>query len=66
MSAESISKSYYMGMSGCTWEDTRSSRIPAELKGSSVHTHNALDDAIEQAEMFRRMRDKVSSTLRSS
>ena len=50
-------KSYYMGLSGCTWEDTRSSRIPAEFKTAGLrHTHNALDDAIEQAEMFRRMR----------
>jgi DNA polymerase III epsilon subunit-like protein len=49
-------KSYYMGMSGCTWEGTRSSRIPSELKGATRHTHNALDDAIEQGEMFRRMR----------
>jgi hypothetical protein len=23
------------------------------------HTHNALDDAIEQAEMFQRMREKA-------
>jgi ribonuclease T len=54
-------KSYYMGMSGSTWEETRSSRISAEFKDSSRrHTHNALDDAIEQAEMFRRMRRKSS------
>jgi ribonuclease T len=52
-------KSYYMGLSGCTWEDTRSSQVPGEFKGSSPrHTHNALDDAIEQAELFRRMRKK--------
>jgi ribonuclease T len=52
-------KSYYMGLRGCTWEDTRSSRIPPEFKGSSLpHTHNALDDAIEQAELFRRMRQR--------
>jgi ribonuclease T len=52
-------KSYYMGMSGGTWEDTRSSRIPAEFKGPALrHTHNALDDAIEQAELFRRIREK--------
>jgi len=49
-------KSYYMGMTGCAWEDTRSNRINSDLKGPSPHTHNALDDAIEQAEMFRRMR----------
>ena len=52
-------KSYFMGMTGCTWDDTRSSRIPSELKGSSAHTHNALDDAIEQGEMFRRMRERA-------
>lgn len=51
-------KSYYMGMTGCSWEDTRSSRIAPEMKGKSPHTHNALDDAIEQAEMFRRMRER--------
>lgn len=28
------------------------SRIPPELKGSHQHTHHALDDAIEQAELF--------------
>lgn len=52
-------KSYYMGMTGCAWEDTRSSRIGSELKGPSPHTHNALDDAVEQAEMFKRMREKA-------
>jgi DNA polymerase III epsilon subunit-like protein len=52
-------KSYYMGMTGCAWEDTRSNRIAPELKGTSAHTHNALDDAVEQGEMFRRMRDRV-------
>ena len=53
-------KSYYMGMTGCTWEDTRSSRIRSELKGPSPHTHNALDDAVEQAEMFGRMTKKTT------
>ena len=55
-------KSYYMGLSGVTWEDTRSSRIPKAYKDTSRrHTHNALDDAIEQAEIFRRMRQKAES-----
>jgi ribonuclease T len=53
-------KSFYMGMTGCAWEDTRSSRIRSELKGPSRHTHNALDDAIEQAEMFQRMMRKAT------
>jgi len=53
-------KSFYMGITGCAWEDTRSSRIANEFKGPSPHTHQALDDAIEQAEMFRRMRAKIA------
>lgn len=48
-------KSFYMGMSGCSWKETRSSHIPAEFKGEAPHTHNALDDAKEQAEMFELM-----------
>jgi len=48
-------KSFYMGMSGCSWEDTRSSRLPAKYRGNKPHTHNALSDAIEQAEMFELM-----------
>jgi ribonuclease T len=56
-------KSFYMGLSGGTWEDTRSSRIAAEFKDSSRrHTHNALDDALEQAELFRRMRQKSAES----
>jgi len=58
-------KSYYMGMTGCSWDDTRSSRIPKSFKGPSPHTHNALDDAIEQGEMFRRMRDKILAQRKS-
>jgi len=49
-------KSFYMGLSGCAWDETRSSKIPTKFKGKSRHTHNALDDAIEQGEMFQRMR----------
>ncbi len=48
-------KSFYMGMSGCTWDGTRSSQLPAKYRGEQAHTHNALSDAIEQAEIFERM-----------
>lgn len=48
-------KSYYMGLVGCLWEETRSSRMSQEFKGQATHTHNALDDAIEQAQMFEKM-----------
>jgi ribonuclease T len=49
-------KSLYMGATGCTWDETRSSRIAARLKPKLKGTHNALDDARYQAEMFRLVR----------
>lgn len=48
-------KSYYMGLTGVSWEETRSSSIKQEFKGPGTHTHHALADAIEQADMFHRM-----------
>lgn len=48
-------KSYFMGLKGGRWEDTRSSRIPARFKSTAEQTHNALDDARSQAQMFERM-----------
>src|SRR6266481_4735549 len=48
-------KAFYMGMSGCAWEQTRSSRLPAKYRSKAQHTHNALADAIEQGEMFEKM-----------
>jgi DNA polymerase III epsilon subunit-like protein len=51
-------KAYYMGLSGCAWEETRSSKIPNRFKGPTQQTHNALDDAKSQAEMFERMQHR--------
>lgn len=48
-------KAYFMGLKGVEWEGTRSSRIPAMFKGPAAQTHNALDDARSQAQMFERM-----------
>jgi ribonuclease T len=48
-------KSYYMGLSGASWADSRSSEIPDPYGSRGTHTHNALDDAREQASMFARM-----------
>ncbi|MBI4095655.1 MAG: 3'-5' exoribonuclease [DPANN group archaeon] len=45
-------KAYYMGKFGTSWSETSKSRIPDFLKSNKRHTHNALDDAIEQAELF--------------
>jgi DNA polymerase III epsilon subunit-like protein len=49
-------KSYYMGLTGCDWEDTRSSRIRPEYQPDSLGNHHALADARAQAEMFEKMR----------
>jgi ribonuclease T len=49
-------KSLYMGATGCTWDDTRSSRIATRLKPRLKGTHDALQDARYQAEMFRLIR----------
>jgi DNA polymerase III epsilon subunit-like protein len=48
-------KSFFMGLKGGSWEDTRSSRIPEMFKGAAEQTHNALDDARFQAQMFEKM-----------
>jgi DNA polymerase III epsilon subunit-like protein len=49
-------KSYYMGLTGCNWEDTRSSRLRPEFQAEKPATHHALDDARAQARMFEKMR----------
>jgi len=54
-------KSYYMGATGCTWRDTRSSAIGTKLNPESKADHNALHDAQYQAELFRLIRKKFVS-----
>jgi ribonuclease T len=49
-------KAYYMGLTGGAWSDT-TKRALAERYPDHPHlTHNALQDAIDQAALFRRMR----------
>lgn len=38
-----------------TWDDTKKSRLPKRIQSQQPHTHNALDDAREQADVFRNM-----------
>ena len=49
-------KAYYMGATGCSWQETRSSSIASKLNPQRTGNHNALDDALYQAELFRLMR----------
>ncbi len=48
-------KSYYMGMTGCRWEETKSSRIRPEFQPTKPGDHYSLADARAQAEMFQKM-----------
>jgi DNA polymerase III epsilon subunit-like protein len=49
-------KAYYMGLSGCLWSDTRAAALPPEYRSETPLTHNALDDARDQAGIFHKMR----------
>lgn len=46
-------KALWMGVSGCTWADTRSSRIAEETHPQLHSDHDALHDALYQAELFQ-------------
>lgn len=46
-------KALWMGVSGCSWADTRSSRMAERLEPSTFGDHDALHDAQHQAELFR-------------
>ncbi len=49
-------KSMYMGATGSSWTQTRSSQIAAVLRPTLTGDHNALHDAQYQAELFRLIR----------
>jgi|ERR1022692_2693210 DNA polymerase III alpha subunit (gram-positive type) len=49
-------KAYFMGLTGCTWDDTRSSRIAKILETTAEIHHNALQDSISQAKLFEQMK----------
>lgn len=46
-------KALYMGSAKSSWRDTRSSKMAEKLNPSGQGTHDALSDAIYQAELFR-------------
>jgi len=49
-------KAFYMGATGATWADTRSSQIAKHLGPERRGDHDALHDAKYQAELFRLVR----------
>ena len=53
-------KALYMGATGCTWNQTTSAQMAKRLHPKKKPTHNALDDALYQAELFRLARGLTS------
>lgn len=52
-------KSMYFGVSNCSWRSTRSSEIEKVVSPESSGNHDALDDAVYQAELFSLIREKL-------
>lgn len=50
-------KALYMGATGCMWGQTGSSQISKRVNPTRKGTHNALEDALYQAELFRLTRE---------
>lgn len=50
-------KAFFMGAMNSNWKDTRSSRMRQLLDAKLDGDHNALHDALSQAEIFRLIRD---------
>lgn len=54
-------RALYMGVMGCAWSDTRASKMAGHLRPTLAGTHDALEDALFQAELFRRITDLMGS-----
>lgn len=48
-------KAYYMGARKVRWGETTKKHVRSFFATTKKHTHNALDDALEQAEIFEHM-----------
>jgi DNA polymerase III epsilon subunit-like protein len=51
-------KAYFMGLTGGAWRDTTKSALTTRYPDHPHLTHNALQDALDQAALFRRIRDE--------
>lgn len=57
-------KAYYAGVAKKhLWAETSSNNIGKEFRSQRPHTHNALDDAREQADIFRQLRRAAGASL---
>lgn len=48
-------KTIYQQKAGVTLDEAGRADLPPALRASRPHTHNALDDAVEQAEIFQKL-----------
>lgn len=48
-------KALYMGATGSTWGETSMARLPVSLQPANGLTHNALQDARDQAQIFQKI-----------
>jgi ribonuclease T len=54
-------KALYMGITGCRWQDARSSQMVRDLQPKRRADHDALNDARAQAELFDLIRARSQS-----
>ena len=54
-------KAFYMGMSGKPWSETSLCQLSPRYLGGQLLTHCALEDALLQAELFRRLLAEAQS-----
>lgn len=59
-------KALWMGATGCSWADTRSSRIAEDVRPALHGDHDALHDAQYQAELFRLILERQTGPSRTS
>ena len=54
-------KAFYMGMTGTAWAETGFAKVTEYFGIQHPLTHKALQDAIDQAELFRKMLEEAKS-----
>ena len=52
-------KAYYMGVTGCRWTEATSTAMSKALRPRNVPDHDALHDALFQAELYRLIRGRA-------
>jgi ribonuclease T len=60
-------KAFYMGMEDVSWTETNMAHVSSRYLGDRTLTHHALRDALDQAEIFRKMveQKRVKTTVDS-